>query len=379
MHPIRRVANGCGRASPSEELLVPSNSMRVSLVTIPTDDRAFAAICERLLEDREPKGATALQARLRSVFPRAVVRARELTGVQPALYVYRDGSWSSELHGLWWDTPDLPRLAVSAEGWLIEGNATALGLLGVDPGDVGSRHFTDFVAPGTLADIQTILDVIEKGNDLTATVLLRPSSGYVIAVDMHAWRQEDRIVAVLRLADDIEPGAPVVATEHPPLRCRPDTDSAFRGYAERSLSRMSEPTPDGLAMRLRRLYPRADVTVADDHWLATRDADAAGDGDARWWDDDALARVRYDAQALILEANDAATALLGREMVGHYWQEFVIPGSAEQVSAMLSILAELGRAESRFRMPRADGSLVEFDSYTEVDGETFITIMRPRH
>jgi hypothetical protein len=27
-------------------------------------------------------------------------------------------------------------------------------------------------------------------------------------------------------------------------------------------------------MRLRRLYPRADVEVADDHWLATRDADA---------------------------------------------------------------------------------------------------------
>ena len=71
-------------------------------------------------------------------------------------------------------------------------------------------------------------------------------------------------------------------------------------------------------------------------------------------------------------------ALLGHALVGHHWQEFVIPGSTEQVSAMLAILAELGRAESRFRMPRADGSLIEFDSYTEVDGETFVTIMRPR-
>jgi PAS domain-containing protein len=91
-----------------------------------------------------------------------------------------------------------------------------------------------------------------------------------------------------------------------------------------------------------------------------------------------LPRVRYDAEALIVEANAAAEALLGRRMVGHHWQEFVTPGSTEQVSAMLAILAEVGRAESRFRMPRADGSLLEFDSYTEVVGEGFTTVMRPR-
>jgi hypothetical protein len=38
---------------------------------------------------------------------------------------------------------------------------------------------------------------------------------------------------------------------------------------------------------------------------------------------------------------------------------------------MLAILAEVGRAESRFRMPRADGSLMEVDSYTEVAGDGF--------
>jgi PAS domain-containing protein len=358
--------------------VVDTKLRRVDLVTIPTDDKAFAQIAERLLEDRDPKGAATLQARLRSVFPRAVVRARELTGEHPALYVYRDGSWRSHLHGLWWETPDLPRLAATPDGWLIEGNATALGLLGIDTVELETRHFTDFVAPGTLADSLAVFDVIQQGNDLTATVLLRPSSGYVIAVDIHTWREEDRLVAVLRLADDVEAPAPSVEYDVPTLRCRPETDAAFRGYAERSLSRMPQPTADGLAMRLRRLYPRADVAVADDHWLATRDADAGVETDVGWWEDPALARVRYDAQALILEANAAAEALLGRGLVGHYWQEFVIPGSAEQVSAMLAILSELGRAESRFRMPRADGTLVEFDSYTEVDGETYITIMRAR-
>lgn len=358
--------------------MVDTNVRRVNLVTIPTDDKAFAQIAERLLENRDAKSAPTLQARLRAVFPRAVVRARELTGESPALYVYRDGGWRAELNDRWWETPDIPRLAITPEGWLIEGNATALGLLGIDTTELETRHVTDFVAPGTLADSMAIFEVVQEGHALTATVLLRPSSGHVVAVDIHTWREDDRLVAALRLADDVEAPAPAAEYEAPTLRCRPETDAAFRSYAERSLSRMPQPTADGLAMRLRRLYPRADVAVADDQWLATRDADAADDTDSGWWADPALARVRYDAQALILEANAAAEALLGRGLVGHYWQEFVIPGSAEQVSAMLAILSELGRAESRFRMPRADGSLVEFDSYTEVDGETYVTIMRAR-
>jgi hypothetical protein len=64
-------------------------------------------------------------------------------------------------------------------------------------------------------------------------------------------------------------------------------------------------------------------------------------------------------------------------MVGHHWQEFVTAGSTDEVSIMLEILAEAGAAESRFRMPRGDGSLLEFDSYTVVDGAEFSTVFRP--
>ncbi|HYK96582.1 MAG TPA: PAS domain-containing protein [Candidatus Dormibacteraeota bacterium] len=355
---------------------MPSHhSTRTRLVVIPTSDTAFAQIAERLLDDRDAKSAAALQARLRSVFPRAVVRPRDIAGDAPAWYVYRDGRWRSDHDAPWWQEPGLPRLTVTPDGWLADGNRTALGLLGIDRVELGMHHFTDFVTPGTLTDALTVFDIVQHGNDLTATILLRPMSGHVVAVDLHAWRDGDDIRAVMRLADDIEPAAPQVTFDVPPLRCRPERDVAFREYAARSLSRMPEPTPEGLAMRLRRLYPRAEVTAADDHWLVVREpTDIAAS--AGWWTAPALAKVRYDAQALILEASPEAGALFGRELVGHYWQEFVIPGSVEQVSAMLSILAEVGRAESRFRMPRADGSLVEFDSYTEVDGETYVTVMR---
>jgi PAS domain-containing protein len=140
---------------------------------------------------------------------------------------------------------------------------------------------------------------------------------------------------------------------------------------------MPEPTPDGLALRLRRLYPHASVQVEDGEWRVQRDRASDPAQASNWWLDATLPRVRYDAQALIAEANAPAEQLFGRSMVGHYWQEFVTPGSTEQVSTMLEILAAIGAAESRFRMPRSDGSLVEFDSYTEVQGEEFLTIIRP--
>jgi PAS domain-containing protein len=281
--------------------------------------------------------------------------------------------------GSWWEESDLPRIEMSGDGWIDQANATAQGLLGIEAADLGSRHFTDFVAPGALEDAMSVFGIVGAGHDLTATMLLRPSSGDVIAIDLHAVRDGDGHLVVFRLADDVE--IPVPATTEPlrpTIASLPETDAAFRGYVEMSLARMPEPTPDGLGLRLRRLYPHARVSADGDRWIARRDAaDERPTGEA-WWGDPHLPRVRYDNEALILEANAAVEALLGRRLVGHHWQEFVTPGSTEQVSAMLAILAKVGHAESRFRMPRADGSLLEFDSYTEVTDDGFTTVMRPR-
>jgi len=202
-------------------------------------------------------------------------------------------------------------------------------------------------------------------------------SGEVIAVEVHAARDGDQVVAVIRLADDVDIAADVGRTaERPSLTMMPATDVAFRRYAERALERMPEPTPGGLELRLRRLYPHAAVVVGEEGWVVHRDDDAS-QGDGNWWLETSVARVRYDGEGLILEANDEATAMFGRQLVGHHWQEFVTPGSSEQVAVMLEILAEAGAAESRFRMPRSDGSLLEFDSYTEVAGDEFKTAFRP--
>jgi PAS domain-containing protein len=346
------------------------------LKTIPSTDSAFRAHVERMAQRHGPASAADLQARLRRMFPRVLVRERALSSESPTWYVYRDGSWTPPLAGPWWDEPRLPRVVVGSDGWVLEANPAARSLFGIVDQDVGARHFTDFIAPGTLEDAQALFAVVAAGHELTATALVKPTNAQVIATDIHAESRDGVLVGTLRLAEGVDVPGPTRAVEVE-LVVHPAPDEAFRRYAELLLGRMPEPSPDGLALRLRRLYPHARVEPAGDRWLVFRDETGlVGPADG-WWLDLELPRVRYDAQGLILEANAAAERMLGSTLPGHFWQEFVTGGTTEQVSTFLELIRDAGVVVSRFRMPGADGSLVEFDSFTEVAGESFLTVMRP--
>ena len=137
----------------------------------------------------------------------------------------------------WWDEPGLPRIEVDREGWVDHANPTALSLLGIAATDRGPRHYTDFVAPGGLEDARSLFEVVDEGHQLTATTLLRPTSGEVVAIDLHAWREGDRLCGVFRLADDVEITVPTPTLRSPAsVACVPDTDAAFRGYVDREPS-----------------------------------------------------------------------------------------------------------------------------------------------
>jgi PAS domain-containing protein len=348
----------------------------LKLVTIPSSDHAFKAHVEGLARDAA-QGPAGLERRLRRIFPRVVVRERELSSEPTVWYVYRDGRWQAPASQPWWEEDALPRIVLTGEGWLVDISPTAAGLLGIDAAETEEHHFTDFIVPGTLQDALALFKLVERGSPLTATILLQPASGEVIAVDLHVARSGDDVAAVLRLASDLDIAVEGATVPRPTtVTTRPPTDVAYRAYVLRALGRMPEPTLDGLALRLRRLYPHAIVHGDGETWVAEREPGAA-EATRGWWGDLGLPRVRYDAEALILEANEAAERFLGRALVGRHWQDFVTPGSTEEVAVMLEILGEVGAAESRFRLPRSDGNLVEFDSYTTVTGEEFVTVMKP--
>ena len=67
--------------------------MRPILVVNPVGDRAFRAFAELQLDEGD-QTIPAFQARLRVLYPRAVVRARELAAESAVIwYVYREGRW----------------------------------------------------------------------------------------------------------------------------------------------------------------------------------------------------------------------------------------------------------------------------------------------
>ena len=159
----------------------------------------------------------------------------------------------------------------------------------------------------------------------------------------------------------------------------PESDVGFADYVKLVLdgmraSRRSMASRSGFAGCIR--TRGSNVTARTGSCTGTRTA-CTGPLEG-WWLDAGLPTVMYDDDALIVDANEAARRLLGSPLIGHHWQEFVTPGGTGRVAEFLPIIRRAGVVNSRFRMPREDGSLVEFDSHTEVHGRRFRTVMRLR-
>jgi hypothetical protein len=73
---------------------VTAVSNRPMLIASPRDDEVFQDLAEAMVA-AGANTPTALQEALRSRYPKAVVRARDLSGERGVIwYVYRDGRWT---------------------------------------------------------------------------------------------------------------------------------------------------------------------------------------------------------------------------------------------------------------------------------------------
>jgi len=200
------------------------------ILTIPSDDTPFREHVDRVRRESKTRRPEELEVRLRRLFPRVVVRERGLSGESPSWYVYRDGSWRSSMSGPWWEASGLPRVFVSSEGWITDANPTARSLLGIEASEVGFVHLTDFVAPGTLDDAVALFGSIDAGQDLTATVLLRPTSGDIVAIDLRASRLGSETIGVFRLAEDVAFAPTGVSVRAPDREARPRRSASWPGH-----------------------------------------------------------------------------------------------------------------------------------------------------
>jgi PAS domain-containing protein len=105
--------------------------------------------------------------------------------------------------------------------------------------------------------------------------------------------------------------------------------------------------------------------------------DPRGDVPPIDWDDPSLARTVALDTSLIVEANEAALALLGEDLVGRHWHELALPSSLDQRLEMRDYYVANGGAESTFRLIGSSGELVDYDYRLSWLGDHFVTVMSP--
>jgi PAS domain-containing protein len=344
------------------------------LFTVPSSDRAFAEFVRRVAERNPPGSPVELQGRLRTVYPRALVRPRALSNDDHTWYVYREGRWVDGSVPDWWTDESMPRLQLDSDGFVASANAAAGEELGVDPKRLVHRHFTDFAVPGSLDDAillrQIVLDIGEAGG----TIRHLRANGEVRIAEYRAITTESGTTVVIRpVGPSSSPPAPRPSIS---IECSPVVDRLFAVVAEGILARIPEPTPKGLELRLGRSYPYASVEAIDEnHWRVTRDQRT--ERPAVRWDDPGLACTVALDTSLITEANESALQLLGRDLVGRHWHELAVPSSLDQRLEMRDFYVANGGAESTFRLYGAGGQLVDYDYRLSWQGDTYTTVMAP--
>ena len=356
----------CGRSSLSQ--------LSTSLFTVPSADRAFAEFVRRVTEQEQPPGPGDLQSRLRTVYPRALVRPRALSSDDRTWYVYREGRWVDDTILDWSRDEALPRIEVDRDGFIASANTAAGEEFGVAPNRLVHRHFTDFAVPGTLDDVILMREVMLSVGEARGTRTHLRADGEVRVAEYHSVATPSGSSVTIR---------PIGATDAPlrtrppvTIETRPSADGLFAVVVDGIVSRIPEPTPNGLQLRLRRSYPYASVDVDDTaHWRVTRDPRA--DGQPRDWEDPALACTVALDTSLIVEANEPALQLLGRDLVGRHWHELALPSSLDQRLQMRDYYVATGGAESTFRLLGAAGELVDYDYRLSWQGDRFTTVMAP--
>jgi PAS domain S-box-containing protein len=162
--------------------------------TIPSRDRAFRRVVERVVAEEGIASAAGLAERLRSLYPCVAVFERLLSGDQGHLYVYRDGYYKRDPAERWWDEPGVARVCVAvATGRLTYASDEWGALLGTEASALIDRHYTDFVLPDARPSAQAMFEALLEGGEVRSEALVVRGDGSPIAIEFRATREDDEI------------------------------------------------------------------------------------------------------------------------------------------------------------------------------------------
>ena len=128
-----------------------------TLATFPADDHVFAAFVRQAhlaLDGPGRRDPAALEASLRRWHTHAVVRERHSLASfgEPTWYVYRDGHPGVRVDEVWWQAADAPTVEFGADGVFTFADDAVCALVGLQPGGLVGRHWTDLVPASARGD-----------------------------------------------------------------------------------------------------------------------------------------------------------------------------------------------------------------------------------
>jgi PAS domain-containing protein len=164
---------------------------------MPASDRGFARAARALAT-----GSTSpndLEARLRSLYPRAVVRERALANEPRVLYIYRDGRYQRENGDPWWRADGLATASIDLRtGTIVEASPEWAALLGDGVDAITGRSYTDFLLPEAREAAAAVIQVLAEVGEITSEALMRRIDGTTVPFQFHATLSGHRIEIVYR-------------------------------------------------------------------------------------------------------------------------------------------------------------------------------------
>jgi PAS domain-containing protein len=170
-----------------------------SVRAMPASDAAFDQVVQRLAERAATPGD--LETRLRTAFPRAVVRERGLSSEPRVLYVYRDGRFEPEHAEPWWESAGAPKATFDLRaGTIVAASPSFAELIGEPRAPLAGRRFAPMLAVEVTEAHGLLLDAIRELGEVTSGTDLRRADGHSVAVEFHTARSNGHIEVTYRRA-----------------------------------------------------------------------------------------------------------------------------------------------------------------------------------
>jgi PAS domain S-box-containing protein len=204
--------------------------MPVHAATFPKADRVFARYVRDVLADVSASATQKeLEHRIRAVYPRVVIRAREPLGgfgPEPVWYVYRDGRPVTQQAGRWWEQPSVAEATFLTGRGYTSANDAYCALHGMPPGSLTGRRWDEFATPDSIAEAAALWRRMlddgwpDSGEPIQSTFTLVRADGRHQPVEYRTVPQSDGSFRTWQraLGEPEDPSGPV---DEPTIRSTP--------------------------------------------------------------------------------------------------------------------------------------------------------------